>query len=320
MSTTASIPSSSNMPVEFQRSGEEKKRTKKLELLTIKTVHLCGQGAARCHLLARNFFCRFFLAAVGVRERMGNVVGHYNSGGHSHSECGLEVIRAAAESVGVSSSSEYPMGALSGPLRREKHKDKHHKGGARVVELRGSTHGVPELQQLGGKAKKLIELDGVVTVPPGCVVTSSVYAEVVVARLGLRFDLDDDDLLREGHKRILGEARVPVDVCVAVDRVTAQYPGTRWAVRSSATLEDGSEFSMAGLAESFLFVDAANVSEAVVKCWASLWTTRVGKYFQNADISQTPLMAVVVQQMIVIGFFLVPEMCNYLIFSFCQSF
>ena len=69
-------------------------------------------------------------------------------------------------------------------------------------------------------------------------------------------------------------------------------------MRSSGTTEDGSEFSMAGLAESFLFVPADEVPARVVECWASLWTERVGRYFQMQNASATPMMAVVVQKMI----------------------
>jgi rifampicin phosphotransferase len=63
------------------------------------------------------------------------------------------------------------------------------------------------------------------------------------------------------------------------------------AIRSSATLEDGSVASFAGMHRSFLDVKgAANIAQAILGCYASLWTPRALAYrrrmgFKDDDIS-----------------------------------
>jgi phosphoenolpyruvate synthase/pyruvate phosphate dikinase len=77
-------------------------------------------------------------------------------------------------------------------------------------------------------------------------------------------------------------------------------------------VEDGQEFSLAGMCESFLFVPATleDITRNIVNCWMSLWQPRVVSYirqhisFRNDassdsdSLPQLPQMAVVVQLMI----------------------
>lgn len=70
------------------------------------------------------------------------------------------------------------------------------------------------------------------------------------------------------------------------------------AVRSSATAEDLPGASFAGQQESFLNVRGADaVLEAIVKCWASLWTARAISYRIRHGIDHGLVsMAVLVQR------------------------
>jgi pyruvate,water dikinase len=75
---------------------------------------------------------------------------------------------------------------------------------------------------------------------------------------------------------------------------TAAYPSV--AVRSSAAAEDAADASYAGEHDSYLDVVGANaVADAVVACWASLYTARAVAYRRGRPAGA---MAVVVQRMV----------------------
>lgn len=161
------------------------------------------------------------------------------------------------------------------------------------------------VSHLGGKGLRLQELSlaGRVSVPEGLVVTTSLYEEIVSRKLGLKFSFAlSDSQLSEARARI-SKAALPDDVTASLSALLQQFPSThRWAVRSSATAEDGAEFSLAGLAESYLWVDRNDVVDAIRRCWCSLWERRVIAYLsqQTQQLSQPHevRMAVVVQRMV----------------------
>jgi pyruvate,water dikinase len=72
------------------------------------------------------------------------------------------------------------------------------------------------------------------------------------------------------------------------------------SVRSSAASEDGEHHTFAGLHDSFLNTERnyASVSDAVRKCWASLFNERAMLYRIKKKIPLFEGMAVVVQQMV----------------------
>jgi pyruvate,water dikinase len=72
------------------------------------------------------------------------------------------------------------------------------------------------------------------------------------------------------------------------------------AVRSSATAEDLASASFAGQQDTYLNVHGADaLMEAVVNCWASLWTSRAMAYRAREGIRPEDVrLAVVVQQMV----------------------
>ncbi len=74
----------------------------------------------------------------------------------------------------------------------------------------------------------------------------------------------------------------------------------RVAIRSSATAEDLAEASFAGQQETYLGIHGIDeVSEAVRKCYASLWGARAAIYRNNLGFDQTDVaLAVVVQTMV----------------------
>src|SRR6185295_15170629 len=72
------------------------------------------------------------------------------------------------------------------------------------------------------------------------------------------------------------------------------------AVRSSATTEDASDASFAGLQDTYLWVsDAERMLERVRDCWSSLYSVESISYRRDRGIAEAPVaMAVVVQSMV----------------------
>jgi pyruvate,water dikinase len=101
---------------------------------------------------------------------------------------------------------------------------------------------------------------------------------------------------------LFAAGRVPADVAAAIETVYADFANSQCpvAVRSSATAEDLPDASFAGQQETFLNVQgAAEVLEAVKRCWASLWTARAIGYRARQGIDHSVVsLAVVVQELV----------------------
>lgn len=84
------------------------------------------------------------------------------------------------------------------------------------------------------------------------------------------------------------------------DQLTKGEEGVKVAVRSSATAEDLPTASFAGQLESYLNVENwQQVREAVVNCWASLWTPRAMHYRLQKKLAHEEVgMAVIIQKMV----------------------
>ena len=73
----------------------------------------------------------------------------------------------------------------------------------------------------------------------------------------------------------------------------------KYAVRSSCSAEDGSDFSFAGQFDTFLNVDAKDVKSKVVDCFASMRTPNVAEYAIANNIALADLqMNVIIQEMV----------------------
>jgi len=89
-------------------------------------------------------------------------------------------------------------------------------------------------------------------------------------------------------------ARVPAAVRVWLDA----RPAMRFAVRSSATDEDGAGSSFAGIHESVLDVDAAGIESAIAECLASMSSDRARSYRAARGLPEQGGAAVLIQRMI----------------------
>lgn len=79
---------------------------------------------------------------------------------------------------------------------------------------------------------------------------------------------------------------------------TAQFPGSQWAVRSSAVAEDLADASFAGVYQTVLGIgSAAALIGAVEECWAALETERAEAY-RSQRITERSGIALILQRMI----------------------
>jgi len=155
------------------------------------------------------------------------------------------------------------------------------------------------LQELGGKALALLQLEQAgLPVPPWVAVapsafTASLTAEQRDALASERPERTKAELLSlKPSDEILREvAEALRDLCCG---------GSRFAVRSSAVDEDGSQFSFAGQFDTFLFVAPEGISGKISAVWRSGFNDRIFEYRRQHGLAGSPLgaPAVLVQKMV----------------------
>ena len=177
-----------------------------------------------------------------------------------------------------------------------------------AVDLAATATGDPSI--LGGKGANLVRLlRAGIPVPAGFCLTTCAYDAFLDG--GVRSVLAESAVVPadglEGLEAVSGlvkqeffsrglPAAVDADLLVAY----ARLGGGPVAVRSSATAEDQPGLSFAGLYDTFLNVVGPDaLRQAVLACWASLWTARAIGYRTRNGVAHSGFsMAVVVQQMV----------------------
>lgn len=93
-----------------------------------------------------------------------------------------------------------------------------------------------------------------------------------------------------------GSVSFPADL----EKVLEPFTDKKVAVRSSASKEDGTSFSFAGIFETYLDINGMDgIKKAILDCWKSLQSERVFKYCERNQIDPLDLeMAVVIQEYI----------------------
>lgn len=140
----------------------------------------------------------------------------------------------------------------------------------------------------GGKGANLGELTRAgFPVPPGFVLTTAAYREVV-ARNGIT------------SRDSFAGTEIPDAMVAELLAAHAALGAEAVAVRSSATAEDLAGASFAGQQDTFLHVVGADALLVAVRgCWASLWNSRAVAYRSRQGIDPaTVAIAVVVQRMV----------------------
>ena len=182
--------------------------------------------------------------------------------------------------------------------------------------------GIDDVAEVGGKNASLGEMyreldsEGV-RVPNGFATTAEAYRlflrennlESVIEETLRGFDADDvDDLHHRARtvRRAILAAKLPVDL---VDQLRVAYAklgqeagveNIDVAVRSSATAEDLPEASFAGQQETFLMLHGeSEVADAVLRCFASLYTTRAVSYRHDMGLDDEAVaLSACVQHMV----------------------
>ena len=169
------------------------------------------------------------------------------------------------------------------------------------------------LETVGGKGLSLAKMTQAgFPVPNGFHITTEAYRRFVAAndlQTKILVTLKDVDVSRPASletvstsiNRFFAEAKIPNELAACLTESYASLNSRKSvAVRSSATAEDLPEASFAGQQETFLNLHGEEaLLEAVIKCWASLWTARAIAYRLKNNIDQnTVALAVVVQEMV----------------------
>jgi pyruvate,water dikinase len=176
--------------------------------------------------------------------------------------------------------------------------------------------GLSDRQHVGGKGGSLGELQRTgVPVPPGFVVRTQafeLFLEAIERQSPIRAQVESlspDDLEAVTSCSIatrarLEEAALPPPVLEEVASAHAKlcHDGVvpAVAVRSSATTEDASEASFAGLQDTYLWVNGSSETlRRVRSCWASLYSVESICYRRRRGFPEAAVaMAVVVQTMV----------------------
>lgn len=164
----------------------------------------------------------------------------------------------------------------------------------------------------GGKAvnlSKLVQLG--FHVPRGLSISSVAFAQMVKKNQDLtRFlrKVDESDDFEEilelsGHiQKVISNYRIPKNIVSEISMSLNNFERTEigFAVRSSATIEDRTDVSFAGQAETYLCVkEQEDIIESVKKVWQSAYSERALMYLKAKEIPLKEIkMAVLIQEMI----------------------
>jgi rifampicin phosphotransferase len=152
------------------------------------------------------------------------------------------------------------------------------------------------LRELGGKAFALARLTAVgINVPEWFAVAPAAFTQSL--------SREQQNLFASG--RLDGSALASLqpasEIAHEIDTALCAIaqPGMRFAVRSSAVDEDGSESSFAGQLESYLFVDCACILDRITDVWRSGFSDRLLEYRRQRGLAVLPSApAVLIQRMI----------------------
>jgi pyruvate, water dikinase len=176
--------------------------------------------------------------------------------------------------------------------------------------------GLADRPEVGGKGGNLGELIRAgIEVPPGFVLKTAAFERFIQA-------LEKESPVRErvesleaedlgGMTALSAELRarfaaspLPADVAEtiasALEELSNGAAESSVAVRSSATTEDASDASFAGLQDTYLWVKSVQqVQDRVRSCWGSLYSVESMSYRRKRDFKEENVaMAVVVQTMV----------------------
>jgi len=155
------------------------------------------------------------------------------------------------------------------------------------------------VEACGGKGWNLSRLDHYgFNIPNGFVVTTKLYREIIQQPkvgdlISQAAKLTTEEVVNPKHKffheieSAFMAATLPVDFHQMLNQFLQQQNLTKspLAIRSSATMEDGEKASFAGIHDSFLNVSSlVEIEKSILKCFASLWSSRAMSYRRKMEI------------------------------------
>jgi len=173
--------------------------------------------------------------------------------------------------------------------------------------------GSTELAVAGGKGASLGRLAAAgFPVPSGFIIATAAYDTCLCANdlegkiSGILEEIDYDDVenLEKETEKIrdaITGCKIPDDLAEEILRAYGDLGDDAYvAIRSSGTAEDLEGASFAGQYDTYLDIrGAARLLDAVLRCWASMWTARVAAYRQDKGFDRDDIgIAVVVQTMV----------------------
>ncbi|PYL71965.1 MAG: hypothetical protein DMF26_17900, partial [Verrucomicrobia bacterium] len=179
------------------------------------------------------------------------------------------------------------------------------------IEVLGEGADAADPGRLGGKGASLCRLVNLGhRVPAGFVITRDAF-QSALKEMGLTSALDTLDSLLAGSGETIstGEQirqsilsrRIPARILEPIMQMVEnlqlwEQPSEGVIVRSSATIEDGSAHSFAGIFESIPISTQEEFEPTIRQIWASVFSPRALTYFREIGVRQIPAMAVVVQR------------------------
>ena len=179
------------------------------------------------------------------------------------------------------------------------------------TEVLHAARGAADPGLLGGKGASLCRLVSLGhRVPPGFVITRDAFQNAL-ENMGLAAALETLDSLLAGSGDMTATAEqirqtilsrpIPSRIFGPITQTVEdlrlwEQPCEGVIVRSSATIEDGSAHSFAGIFESTPISAPEEFEPTVREIWASVFSPRALSYFREIGVQQVPAMAVVAQR------------------------
>ncbi len=198
---------------------------------------------------------------------------------------------------------------------------------SQYVEVLGDGADSADPGRLGGKGASLCRLVNLgYRVPAGFVITRDAFqralqdialASALETLDSLLAGSDDMTATAEQIRQSILSRRIPSrilePIMQTVDALRLwEQPCEGVIVRSSATIEDGSTHSFAGIFESIRVSTPEEFEPTVREIWASVFSPRALTYFREIGVQQVPAMAVIVQR------FLRPERSGVMFTQFAR--
>lgn len=153
----------------------------------------------------------------------------------------------------------------------------------RIIDENSEVHGI------GGKASNLYRLRQLdIAVPKFIVIPESVLLEQLTST-------DNYDKFKTEIEQVCVPDGLEDEL---IKYFGPDYRRKSYAIRSSATDEDGMKHSFAGQFETYLNVEADRINESIIKIWKSVASERVVKYRLEHGLPPTLGIAVIIQEMI----------------------